>query len=347
MEDKVPPTPEALEEALSLSAQILKEIELSDISLAKIALKASRLARILNHTDAQQVFLHEASGYLSTLDGVPPETWRLAEMAGRTYQDKDPNSKDIRTVAYLESIEQLEEQITAAKIGLEAAKDRDVSVSSANPNQWVMPPAGNVLERQGLHQCILTATQRLSSRRVLIYDYAMRRFYELKFSGVAQDVFSRTREEVDYRIGKYVPTAVQKFTAVHDNLKSENPEDWSNAVHSCRRILQDLSDVIFPPQTEDRIVSGSGKEKRIKLGQDQYINRLVCFVQDHSQSSRFNDLVGSHLGFLGDRLDAVFSVAQKGSHGNVNQEEAHRYVIYTYMVVGDILGLLSDKPTGV
>lgn len=347
MEDKIPPTPEALEEDLSLSAQILEDIELSNISLAKIALKTSRLARLLNHTDAQKVFLHEASGYPTIPDGVPPETWRLAEMAGRTYQDKDPNSNGTRTVAYLESIEQLEEQITAAKIGLEAAKDRDVSVSSANPNQWIMAPGGNVLERQGLHQRILTATQRLSSRRALVYEYAMRRFYELKFSGVAQDVFSRVREEVGYRIGKYVPTAVQKFTAVHDNLRSENPDDWSNAVHSCRRILQDLADAIFPPQTEDRVVSGSGKEKRIKLGQDHYINRLICFVQDHSQSSRFTDLVGSHIGLLGDRLDAVFSAAQKGSHRNVRQEEANRYVIYTYMVVGDILGLLSKEPTGV
>lgn len=267
-------------------------------------------------------------------------------MAGRTYQDKDPNSLEPRTVAYLESIEQLEEQIAAAKIGLEAAKDRDISVSSANPHQWVTPPAGNVLERQGLHQRILTATQRLSSRRAFVYDYAMRRFYELKFSGVAQDVFSRVREEVGYRIGKYVPTAVQKFTAVHDNLRSENPEDWSNAVHSCRRILQDLADAIFPPQTEDRIIDAGGKQKHIKLGQDQYINRLVCFVEDHSQSSRFIDLVGSHIRFLGDRLDAVFSAAQKGSHGSVKREEANRYVIYTYMVVGDILGLLSNEAVG-
>jgi hypothetical protein len=51
--------------------------------------------------------------------------------------------------------------------------------------------------------------------------------------------------------------------------------------------------------------------------------------------------VGSHLKFLGDRLDAVFHAAQKGSHAAVSHDEANRYVIYTYMLVGDILALRS------
>jgi hypothetical protein len=347
LEKEIPPTPKVLDEALSLAGEILKDIELSSLSLAKIALKTSRLARLLNHEDAQQVFSYEASGYPTHPDGVQPAVWKLLKLAGRTYQEKDPNSKDLKSLAYLESIEQLEEQITAAKIGLEAAKDHDVSISSANPNQWVAAPMGNFMERQGLHNRIFTASQRISSRRALLYQYASRRYYELKFSGVAQDVFSKVREKVDHEIGKYVPSSMQKFTAVHDNLSSENPEDWSNAVHSCRRILQDLADAVFPAQSEDREVNEGGKVKRIRLGPDNYINRLVCFAQDKGTSSRFTDLVGSHMRFLGDRLDAVFLATQKGSHSTVNRDEANRYVIYTYMVVGDILALLSDESKGV
>ena len=49
--------------------------------------------------------------------------------------------------------------------------------------------------------------------------------------------------------------------------------------------------------------------------------------------------MGSHLSFIGDRLDSVFRAAQKGSHSVVNKEEADRYVVYTYLTVGDILGL--------
>ena len=66
----------------------------------------------------------------------------------------------------------------------------------------------------------------------------------------------------------------------------------------------------------------------------------MAFVSDSSTSSRFQDLVGSHLSFLGDRLDSVFLASQKGSHSTiVSREEADRYVVYTYLLLGDILSL--------
>jgi hypothetical protein len=337
MQEEIPPTPEALEEALELSSDILKDIELSRVPLPSAALKASRLARLLNHVEAQSVFHYEASGYPSTPTGVTPKVWSLLQMANRTYEENVPNSQGkTRTVAFLESIEHLEHELEACKLGLDAARDRDVSVSSANPEQFVMAPMGNWYERQGLHSRLLTASQRLASRRSLIYQYAARRHYELKFSGVAQNVFAAVRESVDRKIGAVIPDAIQRFASVYENLRSTNPEDWSNAVHSCRRILQSFADAVFPPSSEDR-VTDSGK--RIKLGQDNYINRLVCFAEDKSGSERFSEMVGSHLGFLGDRLDAVFAATQKGSHATVGRDEANRYVVYTYMLIGDILSL--------
>ena len=231
-----------------------------------------------------------------------------------------------------------------ANSALQAAQDREVSISSANPNQYIMAPIGNSQERTNIRTGITASTEKLANSRTLIYKYASRRYYELKFSGAAQDVFASVRDAVDGDIGNLVPTAVQKFTAVHENLKSDNPEDWSNAVHSCRRILQDLADAVYPPQAAKRVTS-DGKE--INVGPDAYINRLVCFAEDNSSSERFSELVGSHLGFLGDRLDAVFRAAQKGSHSIVGQAEANRYVVYTYMISGDILSLRRESEKSV
>lgn len=330
------PSREAFQEALSLASETLADIELSRTPLSASALKASRLARLLNDTDSQQVFHFEAGGYPASPDGVPPDVWHLAQLAGRTYQWRDPDSKEMKTVAYLESVEQLENQIEAARLALQAAADRAISLSSANPNQYLFTPTGNYRERQGLLDQMDTASQRLSSRRALIHGYVSRRYYELRYSALAQDVFSEVRQVVETNLRDMVPDAVQKLVSVHDNLRSENPEDWSNAVHTCRRILKDLADALFPPQEQPR-VPPSGKE--IALGPNHYINRLVCYAEDHSKSERFSEVVGSHLQFLGDRLDSVFQAAQKGSHSVVHRDEANRYVVYTYMLVGDLLFL--------
>ena len=78
----------------------------------------------------------------------------------------------------------------------------------------------------------------------------------------------------------------------------------------------------------------------IDLGTENYINRLVCFAEDKSESERYSAIVGSQLSFLGDRLDALFRAAQKGSHSVIStRDEADRCVVYTYMVVGDLLQL--------
>lgn len=337
----IPPSQQALKEALDLSEEILRNIELNELPLANIALKASRLARLLNDLETQKIMQYESSGYPSTPDGVPLEVFRLATIAGRQFEQKGPEDGEVKQLVYLESIGNLEQTIRIANAALEAARDPDISVSSSNPYQSVHLPAGHDFERMGIKSEASRAMTRLSSRQAFIYQYVLGKHYELKYSDIADDVFSRIPQRVDSSIGETVPDAVQKLSSAYDNLRSTNPEDWSNAVHSCRRILQGLADAVCPPQ-EDRIVFINGKKQAIKMGKDNYINRIIAFVQDHSESERFRSIVGSHLRFLGDRLDSTFEAAQKGSHAViVNQAEADRYVVYTYLVVGDVLSLIT------
>lgn len=341
----IPATAEFLKEAETLSADILKDIELSQAPLSVVVLKALRLARILNDFDVQQIFEWESGGYPRVASGVSSEVWAAGTGANRIFFGSDSTPAAPKPFMYMESIEQMEQTVEMATISLQAAQDPNISISSANQYQAVPVPPGNSYERTNIRVEMRQASERLASRRTLIYGYAARKHYEMKFAGVADDVFGRIRSSVDASIGFTVPDAVKKLTAVYENLRSDNPEDWANAAHSCRRVLQDLADAVFPAQVEPRIRKVNGKEIEVKLGVDQYINRLVAYIEDSSQSDRFNEIVGSHLDYMGDRLDALFGAAQKGSHSTVTKEEADRCVVYTYLLVGDILSLSTPQPT--
>lgn len=330
---------EIAKEALALADQALKELELSEVSLTSIALKASRIARITGDFDMQQIMIFEAGGYPYESTGVSAEIWELAKKAGRIVKEKKDG--EIKEYAKLKSIEGLESEIQTAKERLKVSHDPDVSISSSNPNQYVSS-FGNTLERSKISNTISEISQLIGQRRAFIYKYLSNIYYELKYSLATSDSFTRIRAIVDSNIAELVPKSIQKFTAIYDNLESENSEDWSNAVHSCRRVLQDLADVLYPPR-EDVTKKIGGKDKIIKLGSDAYINRIVAYAEENSDSKRFQEIVGSHMQFLGERLDAVFQAAQKGSHSEiVTRDEADRYVVYTYMIVGDLMSLKTE-----
>src|ERR1700719_2665948 len=253
MSETVPTTRAALAEALKLSAEILTNIELGEIPLTNIALKTSRLARLLNDFDYQKIMAFEAGGYSTGDNGktVTQDVWRLGVQAGRNFQWTDPKTNKTDDRIYSESLAQLEADIQLSESSLAAA--RDPAVAAEEPkNSWGFTLKGNVIERNFIRQSAKNAFQRLASRRTMIYEYAMQKHYELRFSGIADDIFTRIRERVDAKIGTVIPDSIQKFSAVYENLQSENPEDWSNAVHGCRRILQDLADAVFPPTDEVR-----------------------------------------------------------------------------------------------
>ena len=170
-----------------------------------------------------------------------------------------------------------------------------------------------------------------------VYKYTLEAFYKLSFSDVSQDIFDRTKSVVDGKISQRFPNQKEKFQSVYDNINSENPENWSHAVTACRKILQALADELYPPQKGQTIKSN---EKEINIGQENYINRLMLYIEDRTQSDTYEKIIGTHLDYIGNRIDSVYKATNKAAHTTIkSKQEAERYIIYTYLLIGDILSL--------
>ena len=314
---EVPPSKKAYNEALDLSSEILKNIELSEISLALIALKTIRLARLLNDFEMVKLMKLEISGYpkINVYEGNIEfrEVERLARLAGRLYLEVEGFLEFIP-----DAIEKLENEKKIINKRIDTASNFD--------------------EYNKLQKRFQEVSEILAHRRSFIHEYITKTYLELNYSNIAEDIFSAIKQNVDQKIGEIVPESIEKFVAIYENLTSKNPENWSNAVHSCRRILKDLANAIYPPTKNiKKGIDGKSHE----LGEEQYINRIIKFITQKSESKTYIKIVGSHLRFIEDRLKSISEGSNKGTHTDItDREEAIRIVVYTYLLLGDILSLV-------
>ena len=327
-------------EALELSEEILRNFELSEIPTQNILLKCLRLARLTNDFDSIEWLNQEANGFEKNKEGLmTAAAWSAAAKSGRRYFTNDPKDESSKPqkieYAFTESIAAMEASLNASMARMAVAHDRNVSLSSNSIYTQSAGP-GNKRERREISTSIVGNTDRIEKVKSKLYQYVSNVNYELKFGEITEDIFSRKRRFVDNALKDLSPKSIQKFVSVYENLQSKNDEDWANAVHTCRRIIKEVADVLYPPSNELAVLPDG---RKIKVGEEQYINRLMQYISNKSDSGSFNAIVGSNMSFIGERLDGVHNAANKGTHTEVTLEEAERYIIYTYLIIGDILSL--------
>ncbi|QPI65549.1 ComEA family DNA-binding protein [Vreelandella venusta] len=170
------------------------------------------------------------------------------------------------------------------------------------------------------------------------HDLASDLYSKIKFSGTVSSCFDVLKSEVDDQILDLNPELAEQLMLAFKSVSSNNPEEWSHALTTCRRLLEGLADELFPVTTES--VNGRA------LKQGQYVNRLWAFMDKSIESASNRELAKTHVDFLGSWLEKVNKLTNKGVHAELEQIEAVKAVFHTYMVIADLLGYLAKKPTG-
>lgn len=164
-----------------------------------------------------------------------------------------------------------------------------------------------------------------------IHKIITKQWMELRFEGIIETIFTDTKKLVDSKLVEICPDATVKFTSAYERLRETNPESWAQAVTTCRRILKDFADAIYP-STHNTI---NGR----KLGDEQYINRLWAFASEKIESKSNKELTKSEVDYLGQRIDTLYDLTCRGTHAEISKDEAERVIIRTYLLIGDLIKL--------
>ena len=302
--------------------KVLNGIEDDTITTTSALLQCLKIARLLNDVDAIIWLQYEYGGYPKDKDGVhiPTEVWNVGYKNGRGFIDK--KGKCIFT----ELASELEKKVEAEKNAVNNFTTKGASVSG----DYAAVAVNN-----------LTASVTMSTR---YYDYALKKQIEISFGNVATTVFSEYRTRVENEFSKLSREILLKLQAIEDKIGSDNPELYSQALTTCRRLFEEtakeLFEKYFPGYEEKKYKTKSGKE--IDVSGEHYKNKLSAVIEKLEDKSPSKSMVGSNVIYLLDWMDNLTDLQCKGVHHEVTRQDATRCIIQTYICLGDILSLQDE-----
>jgi hypothetical protein len=138
-------------------------------------------------------------------------------------------------------------------------------------------------------------------------------------------------EEIMLRLATADPRQIDTLYSAFKALERiETVEDVAQVAVSCRRYLEGLANILYPPRTG--LVQGR------KVTKDAYRNRLWAYITEKLGGTNQN-LAFAQLDDIGHRIDAIDSLSNKGIHGRVQRLDIERLLVALVTLTYDLFSL--------
>jgi len=276
-------------------------------------LKANRLARLVGHDDLLTFLGLERNGYPT--DGTATD-W--IGRAGR-WSDEDEGKFFPVPLAKVEA-------------NLEASQDALKTLSGGGnySGQWASVAAREHDQRITAQSRVIGTWSGICGQVIsTVYDMVVEVYHELLFSELQGALFAETQTNVDGALAAASGSALDKIERVSDRLRDGDLESVSQALTTCRRLIDSCADHLFPGREGEHDLGGG---TTLKVGQQHVLNRLQAYCHEQGVSKSRRDRLRHTLSDLYGRCSA-------GTHAEVTVKEARFVFLQTYIVLGELLTL--------
>lgn len=185
-----------------------------------------------------------------------------------------------------------------------------------------------ILEIRATRRSISKLSEIKSRVLVNLHSFVCKIYYEKQFDNLSESIFEDYKRDVDTLIGDLCGEVLEQIPLVMSRLADGDQESISQALTTCRRIIDSFADAIFPPTQDNIEISGN----QLSLGANQHQNRINAFVHQHTESKSRKKRIKQNLSNLYDRVST-------GVHNKITAEEARGLFLNTYLLIGEVLHL--------
>ncbi len=295
--------------AKELSDAILSDLEINQLPISQILMKAKRLARILHDSDAQRWLDYEIMGYPVVFD--PDELGSCKKY----YTGDRPVIRDEKTRRpHSIGLPHLESYINSTKI-------ESVTKIGANESQKIQ-----ILNK---HHELVNDFERL---KTTIHNYITEVNISLSVGDFAEDIFEDTRLAADKFIRENCPRAGEQLLEIHERMKYYDPDSFLQALAAVQKILITVADTIVPAR-EKVYLDRRGRERSIEP--DQYLNRIFSFIEQNSKNDPAVSMIESEMAYIFAKSEHGHEKS-KGLRENISKDDVELAIIHMYLIIAEI-----------
>lgn len=145
-------------------------------------------------------------------------------------------------------------------------------------------------------------------------------------------VFSTITDEIIGKLTDTAPDLTDKLWSINQTfLNAQTGEQYAQAMTSCRRVFEYVTDCLFPATNE--IIEGHSLKK------DKYKNRLLEFAKREFKSETNIDLIVTNTSSLFDEWNKLYELSNKGVHSDPHRQECRRCIIRTILLLDDLIAI--------
>jgi len=267
-----------IDEARKISEALLDDLESSSSKIDAVLMKAKRLARLMRDSDAQLWLDLETKGY--------PDEFSFEELGSCVKYATSGGRLNVKTSKYYpQSLPTIEANAESDEAQLNSLRTAPASTTKVKDflekkaTEALMATQLNLQSQQKINYA--NSKSLYSSMKAAIHNYATDTYLAVEFGDVAEEIFEGARNLVDTFIRSHCPKSAEKIVAINERMADGSEESRSAALTSCRRLLMDIADSVFPAREEEW---KDRKGKNRKVGSEQYKNRILAYLTDLVES---------------------------------------------------------------
>lgn len=302
------------EHILKLATEIMDDIELSRNEPQSILLKTTRLARYVDDSEIRAFLKFEMQGYSNNELGR-----KYMTLTGR-WTDRD------KELGYWYPLSQVEAKIEVENTKLAQLRIPDTSADTARI--IVRDIRANISETAVRIAKLGGVKSRVIS---LIHDFVTNVYYERTFDNLAEGIFESYKKDIDLLIAENSGDIIEQIPSVVARLSESDSESISQALTTCRRIIDSFANHIFPASEETFNIGGN----ELSLKENNVLNRINVFIYQNCESTNRRKK-------LKQNLTNLYSRVSSGVHSDVDYKEAKNLFLNVYLILGEILTLKKN-----